>query len=469
MENVAQQLRSSANDVANLGSTAAEIGALDDAALLAAQQAISAHRRTLDTYSIWVAGEIGQRSRRDLGLTGLAQRTGFLSPEALIQSVSQSTRAEANKYVQVGLMVAELATSVESVAGSADVAIGAPWLAPVAAALAAGIMSADSAAAIRRGIGVADKGVSAQQLLAACGVLVGEASTRNADEIFRRARSLRDELDEAGITAREKERRDQRFLKYYRQPDGMYRGSFLLDPEDGGLLASAFDTVLSPRRGGPRFVDPEAQAKADELLADERSNEQIAADALVAMIRLAIGADSGTVFGSRRPAVRVIVQADVLAGKTGHGNIDGQPDPISLETVERHICDTGIIGVKFDDDGQCINVGREKRLFTGRQRVGLGVRDGGCRWVDCDRPASWCEAHHINQWARDHGKTDMADGVLLCRRHHILLHDNHWQIQRTGGTYWLKPPRAIDPKQQPIEMPSKSPPVQRMLAQRMRA
>jgi hypothetical protein len=104
-----------------------------------------------------------------------------------------------------------------------------------------------------------------------------------------------------------------------------------------------------------------------------------------------------------------------------------------------------------------VNVGRVQRLFTERQRTGMAVRDGGCRFPGCDRPPSWCEAHHIDQWQRDNGKTNVADGVLLCRRHHLLLHNNHWQISRTGGAYWLRPPRSIDPAQELLPMPRRSP------------
>src|SRR3712207_7604787 len=76
---------------------------------------------------------------------------------------------------------------------------------------------------------------------------------------------------------------------------------------------------------------------------------------------------------------------------------------------------------------------------TGVQTCALPicVRDGGCLWPGCDRPPAWCEAHHINQWKRDHGRTDIADGVLLCKHHHLLLHNNGWDIVREGGTYTL--------------------------------
>ncbi|MHB1172493.1 MAG: HNH endonuclease signature motif containing protein, partial [Lacisediminihabitans sp.] len=243
-------------------------------------------------------------------------------------------------------------------------------------------------------------------------------------------------------------------------------GSFLLDPDNGRFIASSIDEVLSPRRGGPRFVDPDEKANSETLQRDERTNDQIAADALIDMIRLAVDADPGTVFGRRRPAVRVIVTEEALSARSGHGRLEGHPDPVSFETVERHLCDTGAVAIKFDDDGQCVNVGRDQRLFTERQRVGMGVRDGGCRFPGCDRPPSWCEAHHIDQWQRDNGRTDVADGVLLCRRHHLLLHNNHWQITRCGG-YWLQPPKAVDPAQELIPMPGKNPLIE-TLRQRQR-
>jgi hypothetical protein len=99
---------------------------------------------------------------------------------------------------------------------------------------------------------------------------------------------------------------------------------------------------------------------------------------------------------------------------------------------------------------------RLSRGFTAVQRIALAARDGGCRFPGCDRPASWCEAHHIDQWERDNGRTDVADGILLCRHHHMLIHNYSWRIRRDGAEYFLIPPRERDPNQTPIPMPSKS-------------
>ncbi|MFC0682339.1 HNH endonuclease signature motif containing protein, partial [Lysobacter korlensis] len=80
----------------------------------------------------------------------------------------------------------------------------------------------------------------------------------------------------------------------------------------------------------------------------------------------------------------------------------------------------------------------------------------GCRFPGCDRPPSWCEAHHLDEWARDGGRTDVADGILLCRHHHMLIHNNAWRIKRDRANYFLIAPRERDPHQTPILMPSKS-------------
>ena len=86
-------------------------------------------------------------------------------------------------------------------------------------------------------------------------------------------------------------------------------------------------------------------------------------------------------------------------------------------------------------------------------------------WGDCDRPPGWCEAHHILHWARDGSKTNIDDGILLCRYHHLLLHNNHSEIVRTGVDYWLIPPADIDPAQTPRLMPSTSAALRDLLRQ----
>lgn len=434
---------------------AADVVGLDEAALLELQSAITAHRRVFDAVAALTAGEFARRSHRDLGHAGLAQSKGFANAEQFLQSVSGSTRAEAAKLVKVGLLAG---------ASTTDNSVPA-WQAPLTTALSAGLISVDALSSILRGLGEPGPGAAPTQLSAAAEQLLSDAPTLNADQLYRRARELRDELDQEGIANRENQQHNLRYLRMSRRPDGMVAGSFLLAQEDGALLTSALDTALSPRRGGPRFTEPTAAARAAELIADPRTNDQLAADTLMAMIRLAVDADPGTIFGSHRPAVRVIVTEQNLQ-RRGPGHIEGAPSPISFGTVERHLCDTGTLGIKFQGNGKGLDLGRSKRLFTDFQRTALSVRDGGCLFPECERPPSYCEAHHIDQWHRDRGKTDLADGVLLCRFHHMLLHNNSWRIYREQACYFLVPPRAIDPAQRPIALVSKTPAVRELASRR---
>ncbi|MBC7442589.1 MAG: DUF222 domain-containing protein [Ramlibacter sp.] len=495
MTNLAEDLRRAADAVALLGSSSADYEALPDAAVLAGQKQIAAARRLLDTRSAWMAATIARRSRPELGHSGLAAQQGFLSPEALIQQWTGSSKGDAYKLVAVGTMMADteaaekLVEAASEIPGADAAEVAAfvakvPWQAPIARAVTAGTLSVDAAESIRAGLGKIDEAVTAEKLGAALEALLAEASflsegALNADEVFKRARRMRDSLDEAGIAAREKQAYDDRYLRVYRLGNGNVRVNGLFAPEDGEFVLSTFDSITGPRRGGVRFVDKERAAWATQMQDDPRSNEQIAADSLVQLLKIAGEADPGRVFGGRRPSVRVIVtekaitagQADQpgqpgqtiqsetveqgSAAEASHGQIEGSPVPISQETIDRLLCDTGTRGIRFDDTGQIINVGRDQRLFTEDQRAAMGVRDGGCRWVGCDRSPAWSEAHHIDEWLKDTGRTDLADGVLLCHPHHLLLHNQHWTIIRTGTEYWLRPPVTVDPEQAPITLPSK--------------
>jgi len=217
-------------------------------------------------------------------------------------------------------------------------------------------------------------------------------------------------------------------------------------------------TTGPPHRGAavPRFLaDAE---RAQQIADDSRSTEQLASDVFFQLITAGAEVDPSPLLGRGAPAVRVTITEKQLVARTGHGRLQRTQQPVSLETVERLACVQGTVAVIFDEHGQPLDVGREQRLFTPRQRTALAERDGGCRWTGCDRPPSWSEAHHIEHWARDGGRTDVADGILLCKHHHLLLHDRHWEIERRGprrSEYWLIPP-PDHPDPHPRLMVSKS-------------
>ncbi|HSP75769.1 MAG TPA: DUF222 domain-containing protein, partial [Cryobacterium sp.] len=270
MINLAEDLRQAADAVARLGSSSADYEALPDAALLAGQKQIAAARRLLDTHSAWMAATIARRSRPELGHSGLAAQQGFLSPQALIQKWTGSSKGDAYKLVAVGTMMADAEAAeklVEAALAAPDAEAAAatvaefvarvPWQAPIARAVTTGTLSVDAAESIRAGLGQIDAAVTAEKLGAALEALLAEASSLNSDEVFKRARRMRDQLDEAGIAAREKQAFDDRYLKVYRLSNGNVRLNGLFAPEDGEFVLSTFDSITGRRRGGVRFVDKE--------------------------------------------------------------------------------------------------------------------------------------------------------------------------------------------------------------------
>ncbi|WP_159085085.1 HNH endonuclease signature motif containing protein [Planctomonas deserti] len=469
MANPAATLLRTADTVARLGSSPASVATLPKQELLDALQAISDARHCCDTITAAIAAELSRRSEPDLGSAGLAQQEGYRTPQAMVEAITGTTKGGAVSIVEVGKMLAETA-AVETLQREHPElpTPPTPWHAPIAHAVTDGRISIAQADAIRTGLGLPSDSVPPESLSEAAVELLEDATTLTAGQLHRRARQLRDDLDDTEVADREKAQLDQQHLKAWKRPDGMVEGKFLYAPEPGAFLLSVLDELTNPRRGGPRFVKEKDRARIDAIVNDSRSTERLAADGFLELLRIGADADPGQVFGSRRPAVRVIVTKESLDSGEGHGSIQDTGEAVSIGTIRREICSTGTVAVVLDDDGQCVNVGREQRLFTARQRIGLAVRDGGCMWPGCDRPPSWCEAHHINQWKRDHGKTDIADGVLLCKHHHLLLHNNGWDIRRTDGQCLLLPPRSISPNREARHLATKSRAVQDWNARRHR-
>ena len=55
------------------------------------------------------------------------------------------------------------------------------------------------------------------------------------------------------------------------------------------------------------------------------------------------------------------------------------------------------------------------------------------------RPPSWCDVHHIRHW-EDGGETSLSDRVLLCRRHHHLIHEEGFIVEMTDkGPLFRRP------------------------------
>ena len=422
--------------------------ALTDDQVIEEQRLLAQMRQLTDARSARVAAIIAHRSRPQLGHDGLAQRTGARTPQNLVQQITGMSRKQASTLVRVGGLM-------DVVPAAPDAPAPAPWLGLIGDAVSSGQLGTDKAEAIRGaldGIAVADA-----LLLPATTELIALGHSVDVDRLAVVARRVRDDLDAEGVAAREQELRDRRWVRLFLQPNGMTRISGELDPESAAQVVAVVDAATSPRRGGPRFVDPAGKARQKRILDDPRTTEQLTVDTLIDVLKVGLSRDVKNIFGSVPPEVRIHVTAADLNRGVGPAHIEGQTAAVSVQTAIRHACTAGTIPILFDDNGQVLNLGRTQRLFTRRQRIALAARDGGCRYPGCDRPPGWCEAHHINEWDRDRGRTDIADGILLCRHHHLLIHNNGWRVTRAKAEYFLVPPPSHDPEQTPIAAPTSSP------------
>ena len=455
---------------------------ISDELLISALERAAAVRRLVDARSAMLAGEIAQRSTPQLAHAGLAQRHGHRTPEELVRVATGSSRHDARVAVRAGVILAGLS---EAGAGAAGAGVddsgaedstrhpGSPlWAHILIEPVMRGELSTAALEAIRSGLGDVGDTVSHDDLSAAARTLLAEAATLDVDRLYRRARQLRDELDTAGIAERERTRRNARSLRLFRGNDGMTRATWLLDPESAAIVTDLYDRATSPRRGGPTFFSGGDAALVERMRADERTPEQYASDAFLDLLRTGADADSSALLSSGAPSIRVVVTAHDLREDVGYARLDGQVEPLSLPTVQRMICAGTHTPILVCSTGQPLDVGRTQRLFTPRQRVALATRDGGCRWAGCERPPSWTEAHHITPWKEAGGPTDVADGILLCRHHHLLVHNNGWRIERHRGPDGLDQYQAIPPSAgigagvrtaEPIALPAHDNTIQRAI------
>ena len=96
--------------------------------------------------------------------------------------------------------------------------------------------------------------------------------------------------------------------------------------------------------------------------------------------------------------------------------------PVTPGVARRIACDASVMRVVLSARSEPLDVGRKTAVIPPAMRRAVVVRDRHCRFPGCDRPHTWCDAHHVRHWA-DGGPTAAHNLLLLCRRHHTGVHD----------------------------------------------
>jgi hypothetical protein len=270
--------------------------------------------------------------------------------------------------------------------------------------------------------------------------LVAEAGTWDARVLARMgalivAAVAADAEDADGIEALEQaEKRAQRdrYLTIRPGRDGNgYKLDGRLTTEQAAVVTAALDPLCKPQ--------------AD----DSRTPGQRRADALEDICRLALNTTDLPENGGDRPQIVVTTAYDMLTQQLGAGTLD-TGERLSPAAVRILCCDAMLLPAVLGTAGQLLDLGRERRLFTGPIRRALVLRDGGCAFPACDRPPRWCQGHHVVGW-HDGGATCLANAVLLCGFHHRAIHQpDGWTVYiAPDGLPTFIPPPRIDPDQKP--------------------
>jgi hypothetical protein len=292
--------------------------------------------------------------------------------------------------------------------------------------------------------------------------LVRLAEVETASQLERTVRGFR-KANGAGLGQQRK-----RKARVWWDEDGMLVMSARLPADEGALLmaalAAAEATADAPADTADRIRE---DREADLLDIDYRAMS--VADSLVVMATTALHALPADDSGEDRHLVVLHVDTDHLAQvpspvaepePTEPEPTDPEPtvqeptEPKALEsctasepaevlrrveggpgvdrsTSERIACDAMVVAIVQSTVTGTLNAGRRTRNISAALRRALGARDGGCQFPGCHR-RTHLEAHHIQHWYHG-GPTDLHNLVLLCRFHHMVLHEAGFSLAVTNA------------------------------------
>ncbi|HET9501574.1 MAG TPA: DUF222 domain-containing protein [Marmoricola sp.] len=228
------------------------------------------------------------------------------------------------------------------------------------------------------------------------------------------------------VEAQERNARAATKLNLHRMGDGSTRLCGRIPDGVATRLATLLEAFTSPRR------DHLSGSVRDPGTGERLPAERLRGQAFCTLVEHA-DPDRLPRHGQAATSVLVTIDLDRLRADLDAGALlDGTP--LSPGEVRRLACSSEIIPLVLGGDGEILDQGRASRLFTTPQRKAMAVRDRQCRAAGCSVPAPWCEAHHLHPWSQG-GRTDLADGLLLCSFHHHRIHDPAYDHQHApdGG------------------------------------
>ena len=114
----------------------------------------------------------------------------------------------------------------------------------------------------------------------------------------------------------------------------------------------------------------------------------------------------------------------------------GEGFNLTKAALEQFLCDSAIVTTAMAGNGRILDANADREQFTARQRRAIAARDRHCVFPGCDRPPQHCDAHHL-EFRQHGGPTTVANGCLLCRFHHRLIHQHGWTLHQDDDGAWV--------------------------------
>lgn len=222
--------------------------------------------------------------------------------------------------------------------------------------------------------------------------------------------------------------RDRAVVHYFTD-EGGFRLRAQMGAEDGAIVAEALKAAVEKLRDEQRTF---AGEELDEKRLGERGDTwpQLQADALTAMCESFLATGLAARPGSERHEIVLHVDEAALAGEPAGTAETETGVGVSPDAVARIACDSSF-RVLLERDGVQLNLGRKRRTVSPGLRRAIVARDHHCRFPGCTARV-YVDCHHVEHWVRDGGETKPENLVLLCGRHHRLLHEGRYSMTFDG-------------------------------------
>jgi hypothetical protein len=107
---------------------------------------------------------------------------------------------------------------------------------------------------------------------------------------------------------------------------------------------------------------------------------------------------------------------------------------LPLESVKRLCCDGQTVTIVENARGEPLNIGRKSRTIPTAIQRALRARDKHCRFPGCTN-SRFIDGHHIEHWSNG-GETSLDNLILLCEKHHRLVHEGGFRIDKDYQDRW---------------------------------